>query len=451
MPNNQQSVRVMGMSDRRLSRPPTEHRPSGFSWIAVDEDGNDVDVPPGNHNVAQSPTHICVRARDFATCRHIRAAHPAPGSRPRPWARQQLVGHRQDLRFSPEVRCSLFSPLLQLLHRNCGSSRPHPMQVARGRVSLFSLGPHWSEMYATRPNWCIRATGFTDERHHYGDTLLKSPNRHLNRPGFQVNQEAGPGAHAHHGAALVDALESEVRLRPRLHAICSDIGFSYVEYLVESSLKVPLAQIDEGLRDFHQAMSKRPPPGVTDQPLGLLFTAIQQDTQERSRETITVGTVYIAGDPCIDGRITHRVASNPETVQGIIGVASSYSAANLHRPLNFEGNQTAGESFTASGRELDHYVEVPPLRLRGRASNVEPGMADMANATIIKPLDSICAITARPVAISTGRNHLATASKTGSDFVGALECDPTTLKSQGRRDNSGPWSAQLLNVCFSTS
>lgn len=205
---------------------------------------------------------------------------------------------------------------------------------------------------------------------HYDERMSEVFFRQLDLPEPDLDLGIGSDSHARQTAAIMVAYEEVLtRERPDLVVVVGDVNSTVACALVATTLHVPVAHVEAGLRSGDRRMPEEVNRIVTDALSDLLFVTEASGVENLRREGIPEHKVHLVGNVMIDTLVRLRDRAREAGVEVRRGLESGrYALATFHRPSNVDDAGSAmalGALLQAVAARLPLVFPVHP-RTRGR-------------------------------------------------------------------------------------
>lgn len=222
---------------------------------------------------------------------------------------------------------------------------------------------------------------------HYDPSLSALFLTELGLPEPAVNLGVGSGSPGSQTAAIITGLEAEFRARrPDLVVVYGDVTSTLAATIVASTMRIPTAHVEAGLRSFDRSMPEEINRLVTDRLAEILLVTSPEAIAHLAAEGVTASSIHLVGNPMIDTLLRLRSRFEPDRIRAAFGLTGPYLAATLHRPSNVDDPADAAALVAALHRVADLIPVVLPLHPRGRERLFAAGLAEHDRMRVVDPL-----------------------------------------------------------------
>jgi len=220
---------------------------------------------------------------------------------------------------------------------------------------------------------------------HYDSMLSDIFFKELSMPEPTYNLAIGSGSHGHQTGMMVIEIEKVLLAeKPDLVVLYGDTNSTLSGAIAASKLKMPIAHVEAGLRNFDKTIPEEINRLVTDHLSSLLFAPTQTAIDNLKAEGLTVG-VSFTGDVMYDYVLSLRdIAAKHSTALTNCKVSKgNYILATIHRPENTDHPDRLLEIFKA----FNHCGEqvIVPLHPRTVKMLDKLNFSFHSNVTITEP------------------------------------------------------------------
>jgi UDP-N-acetylglucosamine 2-epimerase (non-hydrolysing) len=204
-----------------------------------------------------------------------------------------------------------------------------------------------------------------------------------------VHLEVGPGSQAWQLGEIVKRLEPVLaEIVPTLTIVVGDVTSTLAAALASSTLAIPIAHIEAGLRSNDWAMPEERNRVLTDRLSRYLFTHSPEAEENLVNEGVDRSRIHYVGNVMIDSLDWALPRLSTQSLRARFGVATGrYGIITIHRPETVDNpsrfRQIAG-GLTQVAAELPLLFPMHP-RTRARATEFDVPLAG-SGLTLLPPL-----------------------------------------------------------------
>jgi UDP-N-acetylglucosamine 2-epimerase (non-hydrolysing) len=260
-----------------------------------------------------------------------------------------------------------------------------PLLVFGARPNFVKIAPIHRAMCATDAfDPVLVHTG-----QHFDDVMSEDVIKALELPAPDIRLEVGAGSQAWQIATIMKRLEPVYeQVKPDCTVVVGDVSSTLAAALVSSTVGVPVAHVEAGLRSFNELMPEERNRILTDRMSRWLFSPSADAVENLKAEGLAADRVHLVGNVMIDSLDWVLPRIDVSQVRAHHGVSSGdFGLVTLHRPSNVDDPVVLERLVWALGRVSD---ELPLLfavhpRTRQRLERADIGIAE--GITILPPLN----------------------------------------------------------------
>ena len=254
----------------------------------------------------------------------------------------------------------------------------------------------------TRPNF-IKITRFEEEFKKLGGYEMKllHTGQHFDRnmselffeqlkirkPDFLLGIHGG--SHSETVGKIMQATE-EVLLdyKPDLIMVPGDVNSTFACAFAASSLRIPVAHIESGLRSFDMDMPEERNRILTDSISDLLFVTEEVGVENLKLEGYADDKIHLVGNTMIDSIASFEPIIDENTITDQLGLKSKeYILCTFHRPVNVDNPELLEELLKALGKVSEMAPLVFPIHPRTRKNVEKFGLNSLLEKEQIKVIE----------------------------------------------------------------
>lgn len=198
------------------------------------------------------------------------------------------------------------------------------------------------------------------------------------------NLEIGSGTHAFQtGTAMVRLEEVMLQEKPDLVLVYGDTNATLAGALAAAKLKIPVAHVEAGLRQYPKDMPEEINRVVTDHVSSLLFCPTKNALENLAKEGICKG-VHFVGDVMYDLFLKMKAQLDvPSTLKRFGLEEKGYLLATLHRDFNTDNPVRLKAILSALGEIAEKSPVVLPLHPRTRKAVALNGYESLLKGVLL--------------------------------------------------------------------
>ncbi len=174
-------------------------------------------------------------------------------------------------------------------------------------------------------------------RQHHDPAMSEQLFAELELPPPDVMLPAASGGQASHIERMrVDLERVLARLQPDLVVVVGDVNSSAAGALAATTLGIPVAHVEAGLRSFDPTMPEEVNRITIDAVSDFLFASEASGVENLEREGVAGTAVHHVGNVMIDALVRFRPRAAVRNPAAALGVAEPYGVLTLHRPSNVD-------------------------------------------------------------------------------------------------------------------
>ena len=203
---------------------------------------------------------------------------------------------------------------------------------------------------------------------HYDFDMSDSFFRELDIPQPKINLNVGSGSHGYQTAEMIIGVERVLeKEKPDILIVYGDTNSTAAGAIAASKLKIPVAHVEAGLREFDRTIPEEINKLITDNLSTYLFAPTETGVINLRNEGITKG-VFLVGDISIAllKQVSESVGEGKSVLQKMGVTSEDYYLATIHREKNTEDSGIL-KSIMDALCELDYPV-ILPMHPRTRKS-----------------------------------------------------------------------------------
>ena len=212
----------------------------------------------------------------------------------------------------------------------------------------------------------------------------------IRKPDFNLG--IGSGSYGEQvGRILVDFEKFLKKNRPDLVIVVGDVNSTIACALASTSLGIPLAHVEAGLRSFDRTMPEEINRTLTDALADLLFTTCREARDNLEREGIAPEKIHFVGNVMIDTLLKQKDKAKSSKILNELGLKEdSYATLTLHRPSNVDNIDNLTNIIEAL-EKIQYKLPIifpthPRTRKRMAEFSLEKRVASMKDLIILQPL-----------------------------------------------------------------
>lgn len=168
-------------------------------------------------------------------------------------------------------------------------------------------------------------------------------------------------------------------LRPDLVVVVGDVNSTAAGALAASSLAIPIAHVEAGLRSFDRSMPEERNRVVVDAISDYLFASEISAVDNLTREGRPAMAVHHVGNVMIDALVRFRPRAAGRDPAAALGVTGAYGVLTLHRPSNVDRSANLAPLLRAVGQAAQRLPIIFPVHPRTRTRLDECGLGAMVD------------------------------------------------------------------------
>jgi UDP-N-acetylglucosamine 2-epimerase (non-hydrolysing) len=204
---------------------------------------------------------------------------------------------------------------------------------------------------------------------HYDPEMSDVFINELGLPEPDVFLGVGSGSHAEQMARALSGVARVLEeRRPNLVVVSGDVNSTLAAALAASSLGIPVAHVESGLRSFDPAMPEERNRRLTDHLSAVLLAHSASALENLATEGIDAGTVHLVGNTMIDSLLEmapRAQQARPWERHGL--AAREYGLVTLHRPALVDDPPLLAETMRALADLAREIRLIFPVHPRTRA------------------------------------------------------------------------------------
>ena len=223
---------------------------------------------------------------------------------------------------------------------------------------------------------------------HYDYKMSDVFYRDLQIPSPHYNLNVGSGSHGYQIGNMMISLEKLLlKLKTDLMIIFGDTNSTIAASIVASRLKIPLAHVESGLRNFDKSIPEETNRLVADHLSNLLFCPTRTAVENLKNEGIEKG-VHLSGDLMNDVLLHNKQYFEKSNILSKLNLKEGeFVISTIHRPRNTD-NMNALSRILSAFLETDETIVLP---LHPRTQKVIKGtrlekLIENKNLKILNPL-----------------------------------------------------------------
>lgn len=230
----------------------------------------------------------------------------------------------------------------------------------------------------TRPNF-IKITRFEEEFEKLGyEMKLLHTGQHFDRnmselffeqlkirkPDFFLGIHGGSHSETV-GKIMLAAEKVMLDYKPDLVIVPGDVNSTFACAFVASSLRIPVAHIESGLRSFDMDMPEERNRILTDAISDLLFVTEPVGVENLENDGVEASKIHLVGNTMIDSIASFEGIIEQNTINTQLGLqAGEYILATFHRPVNVDNPAHLQELLEALALASESTPVVFPIHPR---------------------------------------------------------------------------------------
>lgn len=224
---------------------------------------------------------------------------------------------------------------------------------------------------------------------HYDAALSDDFFSDLELPVPDVNLHIGSGSHAEQTGRILMALGPVLeQARPDWVFTVGSTNSSLGGALVATKLRIPVAQVEAGLRSHDRSMPEEINRILTDQLADALFTTEPSANANLKREGIADTLIHYVGNVMIDAVDQYRARAEELDVDEALGVEpGQYVLVTLHRPHNVDSHARLAALLAALNQIATEYPVILPMHPRTARNIKEFGLdGELGSISVLGPV-----------------------------------------------------------------
>lgn len=221
---------------------------------------------------------------------------------------------------------------------------------------------------------------------HYDDNLSQQFFRDLEIPTPDEFLNIGSGSHAEQTAKIMIGIENTLqRESPELVVVFGDVNSTLAAAITASKLRIPLAHVESGLRNFDRSMPEEINRVLTDHLADILFASEESALANLAKEGIAKERVFLVGNIMIDSLCANLDKIKQAPVLDRLGLQPlSYATLTLHRANNVDESKILADLLSTIAEIAESIPVVFPCHPRTQKRMKEFGLADVMNNSRVR-------------------------------------------------------------------
>ena len=195
----------------------------------------------------------------------------------------------------------------------------------------------------------------------------------LPAPDVSLNGDGGSQA-GQIGRMLFELEPVLLELQPDLVLVVGDVNSTAAGALAASTLGIPVAHVEAGLRSFDRRMPEELNRILTDTLSQLLFASEASAVDNLAREGQPASAVHYVGNVMIDTLVRFHPRAAGRDPAAALGVSGKYGVLTLHRPSNVDAPAALGPLLQAVAQAAQRLPIVFPVHPRTRRRLDDSGL-----------------------------------------------------------------------------
>jgi UDP-N-acetylglucosamine 2-epimerase (non-hydrolysing) len=212
-------------------------------------------------------------------------------------------------------------------------------------------------------------------------------------PDIMLSGHFGRGQATQIGRILIELEPILAELRPDLMVVVGDVNSTAAAALAGTTLGIPVAHVEAGLRSFDRTMPEEINRVVVDTISDLLFASEESGVVNLVREGRPAPAIHHVGNVMIDALVRFLPRAAERDPAAALGIAGEYGVLTLHRPSNVDRAAVLRPLLRSIARAARRLPIVFPLHPRTRdrlgALGLAAALADVPGLIVTEPLGYI--------------------------------------------------------------
>jgi UDP-N-acetylglucosamine 2-epimerase (non-hydrolysing) len=257
-------------------------------------------------------------------------------------------------------------------------------------------------IFGARPNYMKIAPLYRAMRNEPGcDPVLVNTGQHfdaamsssfvqtLGLPAPDIDLNIGQGSPAQQISRIMEGLETVMRsVEPDVTVVVGDVNSTLAAALASSTVGVPVAHVEAGLRSRDWSMPEERNRVLTDRLSRFLFTPSAEADENLKAEGIEAEKIFCVGNVMIDSIdwILPRISTTEIIKQYAVG-NGEFALATLHRPANVDDPERLAEILRGLDELANRLPVCFPVHPRTQKRMAELGLSIRSkNVRVMPPL-----------------------------------------------------------------